>query len=100
MANTVKARIQLKCDTEENWNKAIHFIPLKGEIIIYSADDSHPFCRLKVGDGSTNVVNLPFIDAGTIDGKAMGHTLIFGNGTYTFDGSQDVTVPVYTGAYV
>ena len=104
--NTIKTRIQLKNDTEANWNKAgpkdgsLGFIPKQGELIIYTADEAHPFCRLKVGDGSTNVVNLPFIDAGTIGGKAIGHTLIFGNGTYTFDGSQDVTVPVYTGAYV
>ena len=61
MANTVKARIQLKCDTEENWNKAIHFIPLKGEIIIYSADDSHPFPRLKTGDGITSIIDLPLL---------------------------------------
>ena len=25
------------------------------------------------------------------------HTLTFGNGTYVYDGSADVTVPVYTG---
>ena len=61
MAATVKTRIQLKYDTEANWNKAINFIPLKGEVIIYSADDSHPFCRLKVGDGGTRLANLPFV---------------------------------------
>ena len=65
--NTVKARIQLKNDTEQNWNKAINFIPLKGEIIIYSADESHPFSRLKVGDGNTPVINLPFV---TDDGNS------------------------------
>ena len=61
MANTVKARIQLKYDTEENWSKAIHFCPLKGEVIIYAIDDTHPFPRLKVGDGATPVVDLPFL---------------------------------------
>ena len=67
--NTIKTRIQLKSDTEENWNKAgpkngsSGFIPLRGEIIIYSADDTHAFSRLKIGDGSTNVVDLPFIRA-------------------------------------
>ena len=29
-------RIQHKIDTEENWNKAVNFVPLKGEIIIYA----------------------------------------------------------------
>ncbi len=61
MAATVKTRIQLKYDTEANWNKAINFVPLKGEVIIYSADDSHPFCRLKIGDGINKVRDLPFI---------------------------------------
>ena len=69
-----KARIRLKSDTEANWiavNEATAggFIPLDGELIIYSADNDHSYCRLKIGDGSTDVVNLPFIDAGTLDGK-------------------------------
>ena len=106
--NTVHARIQLKNDTEINWNKSVNFIPLLGEVIIYSADDTHPFSRLKVGDGITNVINLPFIDANTINGidinnieaKKLQHTLTFGAGEYyVFDGSQDVTVPVFTGSY-
>lgn len=65
--NTIKTRIQLKNDTEENWNKAINFVPLKGEVIIYSADDAHPFCRLKVGNGITTVSDLPFIHSNTLD---------------------------------
>ena len=75
--NTFKTRVQLKSDTEANWNKAgpkdgsAGFIPLLGELIVYTADDAHHFCRLKVGDGSTNVVNLPFIDAGTINGELL-----------------------------
>ena len=73
--NTIKTRIRLKSDTEANWNKAgpkdgsAGFVPLYGELIVYSADATHPFSRLKVGDGSTNVVNLPFIDAGTLNGN-------------------------------
>ena len=109
---TIKTRIQLKNDTEANWNKAgpkdgsLGFIPLMGELIIYSADDAHPFSRLKVGDGVTNVVELPFIDAATISGKTINeiipaklqHSITFGaNEAYTFDGSRDVTVPVYMG---
>ena len=73
--NTIKTRIRLKSDTEANWNKAgprdgsAGFVPLAGELIVYSADAAHPFSRLKVGDGSTNVVNLPFIDSGTLNGN-------------------------------
>ena len=73
--NTIKTRIRLKSDTEANWNKAgprdgsAGFVPLQGELIVYNPDATHPFSRLKVGDGSTNVVNLPFIDAGTLNGN-------------------------------
>ena len=64
-------RFQLKNDTETNWRKASHFSPLQGELIIYSADETHPFCRLKVGDGITNVNDLPFIDAQSIGGNII-----------------------------
>ena len=116
MSDNIKSRIQLKNDTEENWNKAgpkdgkPGFIPRKGELIIYNAessnDNARPFPRLKVGDGITNVVNLPFFDAGSISGmtadtliaQKTAHALTFGaNQEYTFDGSQDVHVPVYDG---
>lgn len=52
-------RIQLKHDTEANWLKAINFIPKAGEMIIYDADDANPI-RIKVGDGTTKVNELPF----------------------------------------
>lgn len=86
MANekTIKTRIQLKNDTESNWNKAVNFIPLKGEIIIYSADDSHPFSRLKIGDGDTTVTALPFIDSGTVNGRILEEIIITGANRYSF----------------
>ena len=52
-------RIQLKHDTETNWNKAVNFIPKAGEMIIYDADDTNPV-RIKIGDGITVVNSLPF----------------------------------------
>ena len=86
MANekVIKTRIQLKNDTEANWNKAINFIPKQGEIIIYSADESHPFSRLKVGDGNTTVTTLPFIDAGTINGEVLADVIVTGTNYYYF----------------
>ena len=68
---TVKTRIQLKNDTEANWSRAINFVPLKGELIVYSTDEAHPFFRLKVGDGVTLVSDLPFVDSSTVDGKSI-----------------------------
>lgn len=67
-------RYQLKSDTEFNWNKAgpkngsPGFVPLNGEMIIYQPDNTHSYSRVKIGDGSTNVVSLPFIDSGTLNG--------------------------------
>lgn len=62
MARTLNTRIQLKHDTEANWNKATNFIPRAGEVIIYIADSINKFPRLKIGDGATKVSNLPFVN--------------------------------------
>ena len=85
--NTIKTRVRLKSDTEANWLKAAPkndsagFVPLLGELIVYLADDTHHFSRLKVGDGGTNVNSLPFIDAGTINGETLpsSEVRIYGN---------------------
>lgn len=58
---TINSRIQLKHDTEANWAKATNFIPLKGEVIVYDIDDTHTSPRVKIGDGTNKVFNLPFI---------------------------------------
>lgn len=55
----LNSRLQLKHDTEANWLKAVNFIPLAGEMIIYDADDTNPV-RVKIGDGATKVNDLPF----------------------------------------
>lgn len=75
MATTaIKTRIQLKNDTEAHWLLATNFVPLQGEVIIYSADDTHPFSRLKVGDGTTTVNNLPFISSHNINNIILEET--------------------------
>ena len=58
----IKSRIILKHDTEENWEKAINFIPKLGEFIIYDPDELHPWARFKIGDGVSNINNLYFAD--------------------------------------
>lgn len=63
--NSVKGRFQLKKDTEEHWNLARNFVPLAGEPIIYTVDENHTAPRMKIGDGQTYVVDLPFLSENT-----------------------------------
>lgn len=101
-------------DTTEHWN-SVQTVPDDTIILVYTdkevvtVDGQDRYIPgLKVGDGVHLPRDLPFIDAGTLNGvdvdnivaKQVGHTLTFGNGgVYQFDGSADVTVPVYTGGY-
>ena len=61
MSNSMKGRFQNKHDTEANWIKATNFVPLQGELIIYDVDATHDYVRFKIGDGVTDVNNLPFL---------------------------------------
>ena len=71
--NTMQTRIKLKRDTTANWNAAIGFMPLKGEIIIYEdyqqitvkengEDVIKNIPGIKIGTGNVYVQELPFID--------------------------------------
>lgn len=55
-------RLVNKHDTAANWAKATTFVPMAGELIVYDVDSTHGYERLKVGDGSTLVNALPFVD--------------------------------------
>lgn len=72
--NEFYSRIIHKHDTEENWIKAINFIPKQGEIIIYDKDDNYNYERMKIGNGVTNVNNLPFIMEKDINGNNIVNT--------------------------
>ena len=63
MANEkqIKARFQQKHDIEANWNLATNFVPKQGELIVYDKDDENAVERLKIGDGTSTVSNLPFV---------------------------------------
>ena len=62
----MKERIQIKHDIADNWAKAVNFIPLAGEIIIYDGlIENGQYIeqpRLKIGDGIHTVNELPFIN--------------------------------------
>ena len=72
----LEARVQMKTDTEENWLKATNFIPKNGEIIIYAIDATHNYQRVKVGDGTTLVNSLPFINE-AITESTINSTCVF-----------------------
>ena len=69
--DVVNARICARRDTTENWNAARTFIPMRGEIIIYtdhgSMDDGYGNTinvpGIKVGDGNAYLIDLPFVGA-------------------------------------
>lgn len=69
----ISGRLVQKHDVQKNWEKAINFTPMAAEIIVYDRDENYPYERLKIGDGKTNINDLPFatqemdiIDAGSI----------------------------------
>lgn len=68
MDKIFSGRIKMKYDTTENWNKAINFIPLRGEVIVYSDyyqiendGETKITPAIKIGDGLAYVVDLPFV---------------------------------------
>lgn len=64
----LQARIRSKTDTTAHWNAATTFVPLKGEVIIYSDygtevinGETVDIPNFKVGDGMAYVPDLPFV---------------------------------------
>lgn len=53
---TINTRVQMKSGTATEWSKATNFIPLKGEVVVYTGNPP----RIKIGDGTTKVNALPF----------------------------------------
>lgn len=64
MGKEIKARVQQKHGTKAEWDKAISFVPLKGELIVYT-----DIGQFKVGDGMTTVVKLPYKDVEYTDAE-------------------------------
>lgn len=108
----IQGRSIQKHDTETNWLKATNFTPKKGEIIIYDRDSTYSYERMKIGDGITNVNELPFItsksasadyaiNAGTADTAKSADKVVNkltlqlnGSTSKTFDGSSAQTFNV------
>ena len=59
------ARIRLKHDTTANWNNAIGFIPMPGEVIIYDDYQTKTWQEMEYGEMVTKTKNIPGIKIGT-----------------------------------
>ena len=69
MGNKIETRIKLKRDTTANWNNAHGFIPLQGEVIIYTDYKTievngvtKNIPGIKIGSGNAYVQDLAFVD--------------------------------------
>lgn len=62
----MKARVCQLHKTEAEWQKYSDWSPEAGEIVVYDKDATHNFARMKVGDGKTQLKNLPFFIEDTI----------------------------------
>lgn len=81
----INARMQQKHDIEANWLKSAYidgikengllkekpFIPKQAEIIVFDKDENYDYERFKIGDGITNVIDLPFADETIIKNLAL-----------------------------
>ena len=56
----IKSNAIVKVDTEENWKKAVNYIPDSFTIIVFTYDNNSP--RVKIGDGIHKVNDLPFLN--------------------------------------
>ena len=75
MSATANARIKIKHDTTENWNNAIGFIPLAGELIVYDDYETKTYTVEEYGETVTKTVNIPNVKVGT--GNAYVQDLAF-----------------------
>ena len=63
-----QARIKQKHDTTANWNNAVGFIPLQGEIIIYDDYETVEYTVEENGQTVTKTKYIPGIKIGTGNG--------------------------------
>jgi hypothetical protein len=71
----LNARIKIKHDTTANWDAAIGFIPLEGEIIVYDDYQTKTYVVEEDGEQITKTKNIPGVKIGT--GNAYVQDLAF-----------------------
>ena len=73
MEKQLKTRIQHKIDTYAHWELAKNFIPLEGELIIYTTDENgDDKIGLKIGNGVDFVGDLSFVETAAAGGAGGG----------------------------
>lgn len=98
MNNKINVRLQHKIDTQENWEKATNFIPLKGEWIFYDKDANNENIRLKIGDGTTPVNDLEFISNNqTVDNEIIAESINAVSGGAVYNALQNVDAKAVNG---
>ena len=75
MSATINGRIQLKRDTTEHWNQARGFVPMPGEVIVYTDYETKTYTIEEYGETVTKTVQIPNIKIGT--GNAYVQDLAF-----------------------
>lgn len=70
----LKTRVKNKIDTEAAWT-ASNIVPLLGEIIVYEPDSNYGYPRFKIGDGTSTVNELTFIDKNYITDTKLSASL-------------------------
>ena len=65
----IKSNAVVKVDTEENWNKAVNYIPDTFTILVYTYENNSP--KVKIGDGIHKVKELPFLSNRTVEEETL-----------------------------
>ena len=65
----IKSNAIVKVDTEENWNKAINYIPDIFTILVYTYNYESP--KVKIGDGINKVKDLPFLTNRVVEEETL-----------------------------
>ena len=65
MSSTINTRIQFKRDTTENWDNARGFIPMAGEVIVYTDYETKTYTVEEYGETVTKTIEIPNIKIGT-----------------------------------
>lgn len=80
---TLYTRIQHRRGTAAEWEANGSFVPLNGELIVYTPTNASEPAKIKIGDGETTIANLPFVNASLSD----------------LEGKMNVNNPVGTGSF-